>query len=51
MATDAAVTETPSRKSQGDDARHLEHLKIIHSCFGHLSFELLRRMFPHLLKI
>ena len=50
MAADAAVAEMPSRRSQGDDARHLEHLEIIHSCFGHPSFELLGRMFSHFVK-
>ena len=34
----AAVTKTLSKRSLGDDARLLNHLKIIHFCFGHPSF-------------
>ena len=44
------VAKTPSKRSRGDNAQLLNHLKIIHFCFGHPSFELLWRMFPPFVK-
>ena len=46
----AGVAKTPSKRSRGDDAQLLNHLKIIHFRFGHPSFELLVRMFPLFVK-